>query len=203
MGVVGGDVYWLKLEILLSGYLQQCEVKVGVQGQNLHIADGATLKITIGLAMKNRDCNPGLPFYDMVVGHAVAAIVDDKSRAQTAGGFDEHHALTECGNEFLDRALRKVPFKVDGCYGGVRGWPDWLAGDTLLDLVHRDPDHIDTDIHKQGVSLDFQDLTLNPLAGFHDDHIRSPLAAEAKANQSRAGSFRGEIHDLIPEFLHY
>ncbi len=86
----------LEFDVFLDGDLQQCQVEEGVQGHDGHVrVDSPTDELADGILMKDGDGNPRFLFDDVIVRHAMPALVENEPRSQAAGGLHQHDPFPE------------------------------------------------------------------------------------------------------------
>ncbi len=82
--------------------LKQGQIPQGLQRDEADVLDLDFLRATLA-ACRQRHGDAGLALHHVVIGDQVAAVVDEKTRAQAAGGADQRDPVAEAIDQLRDR----------------------------------------------------------------------------------------------------
>ena len=191
--VVASQVCDLELEIFLYGNLQQREVEERVERDDCHVVNPPPHKLPGFVLLKNRGRDPRLLLDHVVVRHAEAPLVQQKARAQSAGGLHQHDPLAKLLRQFLHRPGGQIGVAVDLALLDRRGGRCGIARSCpAFHLPRRDADDLHANIHHQFRWALLQNLPLQLLPGFQLNHVPPTRpggqAAQAHGQQRDPGS---------------
>ncbi len=162
-----------ELQIFLLGNLHQCQIEVGIQGDDFDVINPPAGEFALRVLVIDRRRDPRLFFDHVVIGDAEAPLIQNKPRAQPAGRLDQYHPFPELLSQILHTLVRQIGGLEQGFIVPLRdGDVGRFAENPVLDLRQWNADHIHPDVDDQFLGALLQHIPFDLLARLQFNYIR-------------------------------